>query len=253
MQARFKLILINAADAVLLNCAVLAALALRFDFAIPERFLRSYSGSAFFYTAGMLLLLNLAGINRSLWRYAGVPTLLVLVRTLGLGFSLAFILNLVPQVHLFPSSVVILTWILSTVLIGGSRLAWRVVRTPRWRAARRGGSRILIVGAGEVGAMLCRELLRAEHPAGTPIGFVDDDPQLRGRRIETLAVLGSTFDLPRLISEKRIGQVLIAAPSAPAHLVRQVVNFFQEAGVEFRTEPALTDFNPGNGALGKVP
>ena len=252
MQARFKLILINAADAVLLNCAVLAALALRFDFAIPERFLRSYSGSAFFYTAGMLLLLNLAGINRSLWRYAGVPTLLVLVRTLGLGFSLAFILNLVPQVHLFPSSVVILTWILSTVLIGGSRLAWRVVRTPRWRAARRGGSRILIVGAGEVGAMLCRELLRAEHPAGTPIGFVDDDPQLRGRRIETLAVLGSTFDLPRLISEKRIGQVLIAAPSAPAHLVRQVVHFCQEAGVECRTVPALSDVIAGKGALGQV-
>jgi len=252
VRARLKLAVINVVDAVLLNAALVAALALRFDGRVPPQYVDSYVRSAFFYTAALLLLLNLAGINRSLWRYAGVPTLLVLVRTLTLGFAAAFVLNLIPQVRLFPASVVVLTWILATVLIGSSRLAWKVVRTPRLRSAGRGGRRILIVGAGDVGAMVARDLSRSESDAGVPVGFVDDDPQKQGRRIENLGVLGSTFDIPRLIAERRIRQVLIAAPTAPARLVRQVVQFCQDAGIECRTVPALSDFVAGKGALGQI-
>lgn len=252
MRINLKIVLINVADAVLLNAAVLAALALRFEGRIPPRFLQGLAWSASFYTVGMLVLINVTGINRSLWRYAGLPTLLVLVRTLFIGFAGLFVLNLIPQVRLFPTSVVILSWILATGIIATSRLAWKLVRTPRLRGVRTAGARILVVGAGDIGAMLVREMQRADREIGEPVGFVDDDPGKLGRRIENLAVLGTTFDIPRLLVEKRVAQVLIAATSAPSRLVRQVVHFCQEAGIECRTVPAISDFIAGKGALGQV-
>ncbi len=252
MRLNLKLILINFADAVLLNAAVLCALALRFEGEIPTRFLQSFARSAVFYTVAMLLLLNITGVNRSIWRYAGVPTILVLVRTVFLGFAALFVVNLVPQVRLFPASVVILSWILATGAIVASRLAWKQVRPPRLRGTHAAGKRILVVGAGDVGAMLAREMRRGSREIGEPVGFVDDDPGKLGRRIEDLPVLGTTFDIPRLLAEKRIRQVLIAAPTAPSRLVRQVVQFCQEAGVECRTIPAISDFIAGKGALGQV-
>jgi FlaA1/EpsC-like NDP-sugar epimerase/lipopolysaccharide/colanic/teichoic acid biosynthesis glycosyltransferase len=252
VRINLKLVMINVADAVLLNAAVLAALALRFEGHIPPRFLQSLGWSGVFYTVGMLVVINVTGINRSLWRYAGLPTLLVLIRTLFIGFAALFVLNLVPQVRLFPTSVVIMSWILATVMIASSRLAWKLVRTPRLRGSRARGARILVVGAGDIGAMLVREMQRADREIGEPVGFVDDDPGKLGRRIENLAVLGTTFDIPRLLEEKRVAQVLIAAASAPSRLVRQVVHFCQEAGVECRTVPAISDFIAGKGALGQV-
>lgn len=252
MRFRSKTLLINLSDAILLNAALVGSLALRFDGQIPDRFLHAYALAAPFYTAGLLLVLNLAGINRSLWRYAGVPTLLLLVRTLFLGFALGLLLNLLPQTRLFPISVVILAWILATGLILASRLAWKIVRSPAVRARPGEGRRVLIVGAGDVGAMLARELLRSDRSPGYPIGFVDDDPRKTGRRIENLEVLGTTFDIPRLIEEKRIGEVLIAAPSATAHLIRQVVQICQDMSVECRTVPGMADYVAGKGALGQV-
>jgi FlaA1/EpsC-like NDP-sugar epimerase/lipopolysaccharide/colanic/teichoic acid biosynthesis glycosyltransferase len=252
VRINVRLILINLADAVLLNAAVVAALALRFEGDIPPRFLLSLVRSASFYTLGILVLINLAGINRSIWRYAGIPTLVVLARTLFLGFALLFVVNLIPQVRLFPVSVVILSWILATGVIATSRLAWKLGGTTRIRGTRPAAKRILVVGAGDIGAMLAREMRRTDRQMGEPVGFADDDPEKLGRRIENLAVLGTSFDIPRILLEKKVGQVLIAAPSAPSRLVRQVVQFCQEAGVECRTVPALSDFIAGKEALGQV-
>ena len=236
MRLNLKLILINVADAVLLNAAVIGALALRFEGEVPTCYLQSLAHSAIFYTVAMLLTLNLTGVNRSIWRYAGVPTLLVLIRTLFFGFAVFFVVNLVPQVRLFPASVVILSWILATGAIVTSRLAWKQVRTPRLRSAHAAGTRILVVGAGDIGAMLVREMRRRGREIGEPVGFVDDDPGKLGRRIEDLPVLGTTIDIPRLLAEKRIRQVLIAAPTAPSRLVRQVVQFRLHRG-QGRPEP----------------
>jgi FlaA1/EpsC-like NDP-sugar epimerase/lipopolysaccharide/colanic/teichoic acid biosynthesis glycosyltransferase len=247
-----RLLLINLVDAVLLNVSVLAALALRFDGRIPQHYLHSFAASAFFYTAAMLLLINMAGINRALWRYAGVPTLLILVRTLFLGFGAAFLLNTLPQVRLFPMTVIILTWVVATGLILASRLTWKMLRTPARSGVPRSVQRTLIVGAGDVGAIIARELERGNHGLGLPIGFVDDDPRKVGRSVEQRPVLGTTFEIPRLIVEHRVTEVLIAAPSAPARLVRQVVEFCQDAGIECKTVPSLTDYVVGKGALGQV-
>jgi len=252
LKSRLKLVALNLVDAALLNAAFLSALALRFDGSIPARYVAAYAGAAPAVTFWILFLLNAAGINRSLWRYAGVPTLLRIVQTLTLGFGALYLANALFEPNLLPKSVVILSWILSTGLILASRTAWKVRRLRQRRHRGGGETRILIAGAGDVGARVADELLHGVRYSGTPVGFVDDDARKFGRHVEGLEVLGSTFDLPRLIKEHGIHQVIIAAPSAPARLVGQIVAFCQEAGVACKTMPGMADFIHGQAALGQV-
>src|SRR5690606_15822069 len=116
VKFRWKPILLNLIDTVVLNAAVLGALALRFDGQLSETlvYLERLVPIAPFYTLGLLLLLNLSGVNQSLWRYAGIPTFLKITRTLFIGFFLLFFLNLIPEEQPFPKSVVILSWLLAT-------------------------------------------------------------------------------------------------------------------------------------------
>jgi len=248
---RWKTLALNIIDSVLLNLAVIGAMLLRFDGQIPERFWNSWAMTAPFYTLGVLLLLYVSGVNRTLWRYAGLSTFFKIVRTLFFAGFVFFLVNIIPNQQFFPKSVIIVAWVLSTVLIVGCRMAWKMYRTPS-RRSKHEQKRILIAGAGDVGATLATELLRRRDSQATPVGFVDDDSAKLGREVEHLPVLGATIDLPRIIEERRIDEVLIAAPSAPAGLVRQIVTYCQEAGVECRTVPALSDYVAGKGALGQV-
>ncbi len=249
MTRRWKLVVLNLIDAGLLAAAGVASLALRFDGDIPARFLDSYGRVAPFYILGILILLNLSGVNRTLWRYAGTSTFLSIFRTMFFGFFVVFLLNLIPGQQPFPKSVVILLWMLGTGLILASRLMWKMLRNAQGRRFAPSDGRVLIAGAGDVGATLANELQRRQE---APIGFVDDDPAKKGRKIQNTPVLGAMIDIPHLIEERRINEVLIAAPSAPAGLVRQIVTYCQEAGVTCRTVPALSDYTRGKGALGQV-
>ncbi|MCB9462750.1 MAG: SDR family NAD(P)-dependent oxidoreductase [Candidatus Eisenbacteria bacterium] len=252
MTRRWKLLTLNLVDAATLALAGLASLALRFDGQIPRIYLDAFGQVAPFYIVAVLLLMNLSGVNRTLWRYAGVPTFLAITRTLFFAFFVVFLVNLIPQQQPFPKSVVILTWVLGTAAILGSRMAWKILRTQPGRRSKTGSRRVLIAGAGDVGATLAMEFQRRNEQDAVPIGFVDDDPAKQGRKVEHLPVLGTTIDIPRLIEDKRINEVLIAAPSAPAGLVRQIVSYCQEAGVTCRTVPSLTDYVHGKGPLGQV-
>jgi FlaA1/EpsC-like NDP-sugar epimerase len=110
----------------------------------------------------------------------------------------------------------------------------------------------LIAGAGDIGAMAAREIRRGQNGRGFAVGFVDDDPRKQGRRIENLEVMGTTFDIPRLIKEYKIDEILVAAPSAPSRLLRQIYEHGMKAGIRVSTVPSLADFIEGKGALRQV-
>ncbi len=251
MGPRVRVVVLNILDALLLNGAVLIALLLRFDGRVPDTYLRRYLDLFFIATLAVLVSLNVFKVHRTLWRYAGLPTALSIANALTLAFAALYFLNILSRPQPLPRSVVILAWLLSIILILGIRVAFRALHSP----VRRGTDadrRILIVGAGDGGAMIARELVRSATYTGRPVGFVDDDPNKQGTRIENLEVVGTTFDLPRLIDEKRIGEVIIAAPSAPTRLLQQVVRVCLDRGVACRTVPRLADYIEGKGALDQV-
>ncbi|MEM9305351.1 MAG: nucleoside-diphosphate sugar epimerase/dehydratase, partial [Pseudomonadota bacterium] len=193
------------------------------------------------------LVLHVSGLYRGIWRFASLPDLWNIVRaatvgTVGIGLAM-FLLYRLEGV---PRSVFVMYPVLLTFLLGGPRLAYRVWKDHRLEFHARPGRsvRVLILGAGRTGDLLARDL-RAEG-IYYPIGFLDDDRQLRGRKLRGLPVFGTIGELDNWVSEKSVGMVVIAIPSATRAEMRRIVELCEGADVDFRTVPRMQDLVSGH-------
>jgi FlaA1/EpsC-like NDP-sugar epimerase len=140
---------------------------------------------------------------------------------------------------------------LNIFVIGGVRVAYRMVCEGRgigWslRSADE-QPRLLIIGAGNFGEGLARELLRRSS-GGRPVGFVDDDPRKQGLLIHGLPVLGAVADVGRIARDQAVDEVVIAIPSATGTQIRRILGYCEELPVRLRTCPGFSDLRPGDGA-----
>ncbi|MFH1085754.1 MAG: nucleoside-diphosphate sugar epimerase/dehydratase [Chloroflexota bacterium] len=198
----------------------------------------------------------LFGLYRAWWRYASVPDLLRIVAA-GVAGSVIITalvaLALAPEVNgvrSFSRSVLLLEWAFSTLGVGFTRFLLRLVQSRAIATAAllgQGGAsrRVLIMGAGDAGAMTLREMQRNPGLGYVPVGFVDDDPDKRSARIYGVPVLGTRNDIPRLVRERGIDQVVIAMPTAPGSAIRQVREICQACRVEAKTVPGMYELLNG--------
>jgi UDP-GlcNAc:undecaprenyl-phosphate/decaprenyl-phosphate GlcNAc-1-phosphate transferase len=184
------------------------------------------------------------GLYRGVWRYAGardaasVVGAVVTSELVAYGFLAATVVW-----GDFPRSIFVIDALICTVLIGISRFwergAMRVLGSLFRRADRR---RTVIVGAGRAGRSLLREL--RETPGEVVVGFVDDDPRLRGRRLQGVPVLGGIDDLDRILGSARPETVLVTIPDAGRERLDSVVETCTQAEVPCRFVRRETDLDP---------
>lgn len=244
------------ADAVLVNLSVVLALSIRFDGAIPDKYWSLYvPWLAIGRTVLMGLVFYLGGLYQSLWSYASVREFLGVAYAVTLNslpFAVVVFTRIVPG---FPRSVVILSWVLDIVLVAGLRFLARVRREAMNKSEPNGsskpGRRTLIVGAGEAGAMVARELYRHDELGYTPVGFVDDDPKKQGLRVAGLPVLGTRDALARLIRDQQIDEAIIAMPSAPGKVIREIHQACQ-GRVRSRTLPEVYELIGGRVSISQI-
>ena len=154
-----------------------------------------------------------------------------------------------------PGSVISLFFLLSLAFLVGARFAVQLIGDGRIRSFRmgKGGRDVLVIGGGDGGRLVVRELMRNPHLGLRPVGFLDDDPRKRGIRDEHgLKVLGSTSssDLQRVLDEAEPDEVVIAIPSAPGSLRARVVMACRERGIPVRTTPTVFELlRDGSGQL----
>jgi FlaA1/EpsC-like NDP-sugar epimerase len=231
----------------LAGAAYLFAVALRFDLDVPAEF-----RPLFFATLPLLLAAKLVGcwvcgLFRGWWRYVSLHDVEDIVRANLVGSTL-FLCAMVFVFGLdgFPRSVFLLDLIICTAAMSGVRIVARIVRERAARpAVRRIDTLALIVGAGEAGIQLHEEIeRRAGHRVGV-VGFVDDDPSKQDTRICGTPVLGTIDDLPQLLAQHDVGEVLIAMPSAPGAVIRRVVQHCTDARVRHRVLPTLGELVEG--------
>jgi FlaA1/EpsC-like NDP-sugar epimerase len=242
------------ADLPLIVVSALGAFAARFDWT----FYRDRPEITMFVVAALLIkpaIFMALGMYGRYWRYASVQELIVVVigvtaASLGMG---VFVLSTI-ALDIMPvgfSRVVFFTdWLLTLATTGGLRLAVRVVYDVDFRARPRSGARssphrILVVGAGDAGTMVAREMRRNPQLQMEPIGFLDDDRGKIGKNIAGLRVLGSTADLPRLVRAHHIDSVVIAMPRVRGRVLRGIVELCQDAGVKSQTVPGMFELLDG--------
>lgn len=235
-------------DLVVVNGCLLAGLLLRFEWRIPHTYLNAYLTLALPYSLGTLVAYYLSGLYHSLWQFASIEELWAVVR--GVGLQTAFMLLSVyvyPRVPGFPRSVIVMTVVMSLLAVGGMRLVWRVIRRLEAFTDGRGRprKRALIVGAGEAGAMVVKELKSRSEAGLKPVGLVDDDRRKLGLRLHGVPVLGTTEELARLVEEHEIEEVVVAIPSAPPSTLRQIVGRCEGLDVAIKTIPGVYEILNG--------
>jgi FlaA1/EpsC-like NDP-sugar epimerase len=236
-------------DAGLVGVAYFLAYLLRFDQGIPSRYQELLGDTIAFVIVGKVAIFAAFGLYQKWWRYVGLrdfETILKAVATASFVLVAAlFVWS--PTDHDLPRSIAVMDLLLTVVLIGGVRLAVRSVleRPPRGAVFAK-GREVLIVGAGEAGQVIAREMQRSPDLGQTPIGFVDDDPRKRGMRIFGLKVLGTTDQVDRLLDDVEPDEVIIAIPSAPGVLREKVVRACRERDIPVRTLPGVFELISGS-------
>ena len=199
-----------------------------------------------------LALFMATGLYSRDWIFASLPETILLLKNALLG-ELAFVAVIFPLIHWtalppLPRSIPFLDLFFTLLVVAGPRFGLRwLYGVLRRNAGVAQGTlrRVLIVGAGEAGNLILREIGRNPQLGLRPLGFVDDDPGKKGQYIGQCKVLGTVSEIPALTKEHHIQQVLIAIPSAPAQQLRRVVEVCQEAGVETQILPGMFDLLSG--------
>jgi len=194
-------------------------------------------------TALQGLVLWATGLYKGLWRFASFPDLWNIARAAFFGTLLVFACLTVligSAVQQSLGAVLVYPGLLFLAL-GLPRMCYRFWKDSHLPAAQQmaGGKRVLVLGAGRSGAMLEREL---RHRGGFEvIGFLDDDPKLRGAQVHGIPVLGIISRLPKICREVDADLAIIAMPSATNQQMQNVVEICERSDIEFRTLPTLND------------
>ena len=253
-------------DGALVALAYYLAFRLRFDRGVPGALRRSCCRRRSCPSSiGTLIIFALSGMYQRWWRFLGqrdYERLLrgVVIATLALVGLVALIHPVRIQVHKvstavsLPLGVAVLFFLLTLLFCGGARFLVRAVRDrpPRGFHPARDALDVLIVGAGDGGQAILREILRNPALGYRPVGFLDDDPRKRGlRHEEGVPVLGGTTgnELPRVLDEVEPDEVIIAIPSAPGTLRARVMTACRDRGIPVRTLPTVFELLQSGGNM----
>lgn len=223
----------------LILAANLTAFALRFDADVPPEYVtimwRYMPYMLAVFGAGLWLF----GVHRGLWRYVGIHDV---GRIFGASFASALFFYV--TVHLvlgwtrYPRSVIILTGLLSGLYLAGIRLMVRGFR--EWlRIVTPGARRVLIVGAGNAGELLVRDMLSDGNYDCRPVAFVDDDPVKRNKRIHGVPVVGTIADITTVAERLAIQEIIVAIPSATPTVKQKILAGSEGCAVPIKTLPSV--------------
>lgn len=254
MRNRYLLLL----DLPLLAIAAFGAFALRFDWI----FAQYRPEFATFLVAAVLLkpvVFYVFGMYARYWRYATATDLLAVTLAVSAASVVVVVYvgvgRAVGVVGDFSRSVLLIDWLLTLALVGGVRMSVRVIgetQDSRHRSASSGAKRILIIGAGEAGTMVLREMWRNPQLGMIPVGFVDDDVRKHGKRIYSTIVFGPVADLERVAKLARIDEVVIAMPRASGTVIRAVAERCRLLGIHCRTIPGVFELLDGRVTISRL-
>ena len=262
--------IVLAVDGCLLIFSWLAAYALRFEFDIPEKFMDEMIA---LLPAAVLIkfaCLYLFDVYRGMWRFTSVGELLNILKAASLSTLLVILwIVLVYRFKNVPRSVVFIDWCLNILLISGARLAIRLFfqkfipsnpiqsLLPINGLARAGSKtpphkKLLILGAGNCGEKILREINDNPQLSYDVVGFLDDDPGKIGRKIHGVSVRGIIGDLRFIAAKVEADEALIAIPSASALEMRRIVTLCKQSGLRFRTVPGYGELIGGRVSMKTV-
>jgi FlaA1/EpsC-like NDP-sugar epimerase len=237
------------ADALLIALAWYAAWKVRFDFLDVPVFYEPYlSWETILLVVGIKLSVFVGfGFYNRWWRYVSMRDMWRAALGAVVASFLTYLLFYFVSIHevRLPRSVAVLDTLILLALVATSRmLARTVIERPAPGSLVARGKEVVVVGAGDAGQLVIREMLKSR--AYTPIGLIDDDPRKKNLRVHGVRVLGTSDELPHILRDRRPDELLIAIPSASGDVRQRIVNIARDGGVPVKTLPGLYELIAGD-------
>lgn len=255
MNGKKRLLSLMLIDAIIVSLAIVFAYLLRFDFNIQEIYQKQIPYVILGFGFIVILSNYYLGVYKRMWRYASIGELIALIKVATFSTVLFFMMYVGIKILIYPfvipRSIFLLTLGLLILFIGASRLGWRMWRDsyikiqPHHRKA-------LIIGAGNAGALVARELKHNENATFYPIAFVDDDLSKQNLEIMGLPVLGGRKDIPQIVENHAIDDIIIAIPSAKREEIRTIFDITKTTSATVKILPKVSDLIEGKISIQKI-
>lgn len=239
----FLSVLMALYDFVAVAASYFLALWLRFDFVfsrIEARYLESFARFIPFYAVFAVFVLWLFRMYRTLWRYIGLRELVRVIEA-SLLLSLIHAIAITLIFSRMPVSYYIGGAMIQLLLLTGIRFAYRVLDF--WRRkriqSREAKDRVMLIGAGNAGQMILRDMM---SDAGSPekaVCIIDDDPNKRGRYLEGVPIVGGRDDILDSVKKYHVDKIYLAIPSASAEQKRDILAICSETDCELKQLPGI--------------
>lgn len=193
------------------------------------------------------------GLYRKVWEYASIRELVQIFKAVTLSITIVAIVQFLVRDDVLWRALSI-TWMLHMLLIGGSRLSWRVFRDSNITRERHADKRkrTLIIGAGSAGTMVARQLFKSHDSPLKPIAFLDDDSTKTGLEIFNIRVLGGTDNIADVVKDLDIEHILITIPSADRATNAVIMQKCIDTGIHTQTMPLIEDLLTGKVSINEI-
>lgn len=187
------------------------------------------------------------GLYRKVWSYASIGELKSIFKAVTLTIAIVAVVQIVLIQDVYVRALA-LTWMLHMLLIGGSRLSWRLFRDSvmnRGDQDDKEAKRTMVVGAGQAGTMIVRQLLQNTASGMKPVLFVDDDQTKQGLEIYGIKVVGGIAQIPDYVKDNDIEKIVIAIPSMGKQQMAKLMTLCIDTGVKTQKIPRIEDLMTG--------
>jgi FlaA1/EpsC-like NDP-sugar epimerase len=230
-------------DGLVVIASYWTALWLRFDGDVPDMFIERLPAIMLALAVLHFVVNHWLGMYWRGWRYAGLHDALMLAIAVAISTAVVFVVSgiLMASYRPVPRSVVMVACVMVFFGMALGRFRHRLSQQLRATFSRAPQRRVLIVGAGQVGQSLARELLVSPALGYRPIGFVDDDPGKHSWWIHGLRVLGTRHDIKRLVKEHGVQTIVFALPSLSGSHRQEMLALCVDTGVQVKMVPGLSE------------
>lgn len=229
-------------DVILINVASFSALFIRFDFRlgqIPTHYADAVLSYTIINTVTSIIIFALFRLYNSLWKYAGIDELVNIIFACTISGISQFIgMYFILKIHV-PRSFYPLSTLFTMAFISISRFFYRYARRVAKRYHDTSQSRIMIIGAGEAGSMIIREIASSKYVHGTVICAIDDDKNKYGSYIQGVKVVGDRTKIIEAAEKYEITDIFIAIPSASRKDIKDILEICKETGCALKILPGM--------------
>ncbi len=192
------------------------------------------------------------GLHRRIWRYTGMKDLITIGMSTALGsVLLATIVLFLVHGHGYSRSVFIIDFMFNISMVAGMRFLIRILKE-KHQVRPKKERRILVVGAGDTGEMMVREMQHTPEKGCIAVAFADDDVAKLGHRIHNVPVLGNIAEIPEIVIRKSIDEIVIAIPNASGKTLRRILKYCRKSSADAKALPKIADIIAGQVTIDRM-